>query len=104
MLRATAALHGVPQLALAWQWDDVFRAGQLERLGAGIFLPPHGEGASADRVRDRLAQILAEPSFRQGAARIRAEMLRTPAPGAVVPTLEQLTARHRVSAGQRVRR
>ncbi|MEU6909088.1 activator-dependent family glycosyltransferase [Streptomyces coeruleorubidus] len=100
---ATAALHGVPQLALAWQWDDVFRAGQLEKLGAGIFLPPHGEGASAGRVRDRLAQVLAEPSFRQGAARIRAEMLRTPAPGAVVPTLEQLTARHRAPAGQGVR-
>ncbi|MEU5283472.1 activator-dependent family glycosyltransferase [Streptomyces sp. NPDC020755] len=96
---ATAALYGVPQLALAWQWDDVHRAGQLEKLGAGVFLSPRAEGASAGRVRDRLGQVLSEPSFRQGAGRIRTEMLRTPSPNAVVPRLERLTARHRTAAG-----
>ncbi|MFG3496485.1 activator-dependent family glycosyltransferase [Streptomyces sp. NPDC047928] len=88
---ATAALSGVPQLALAWQWDDVFRAGRLEKLGAGLFVPPGTDGGAA-YVRDRLGQLLSDASFARGAARIREEMLDAPAPNAVVPVLEDLAA------------
>ncbi|MEU7181081.1 MULTISPECIES: activator-dependent family glycosyltransferase [Streptomyces] len=94
---ATAALQGVPQLALAWQWDDVFRAGRLEKLGAGIFVPPGSEGG-AGYVREKVGHLLTEPSFRHGAARIRREMLDAPAPNAVVPLLEDLVAGHRAVA------
>jgi UDP:flavonoid glycosyltransferase YjiC (YdhE family) len=93
---ATAALYGVPQLALAWQWDDVFRARQLEKLGAGVFLAPTQE-CNASGLRDNLASLISEPCFREGAARIRNEMLDCPSPNDVVPTLEALTARYRAS-------
>lgn len=93
---ATAALYGVPQLAFAWQWDDVFRARQLEKLGAGIFLAPTQE-RNASSLRDNLASLISEPCFRDGAARIRNEMLDCPSPNDVVPTLEALTARYRAT-------
>ncbi|MEV0200053.1 activator-dependent family glycosyltransferase [Nonomuraea sp. NPDC050691] len=91
---ASAALYGVPQLALAWQWDDVFRALRLEKLGAGMYLPP-GPARQASAVRDGLAHLLGDTSFRAGAAKIREEMLDCPAPNEVVPVLEDLTAAHR---------
>jgi glycosyltransferase len=93
---ATAAVYGVPQLALAWQWDDVFRARQMQQLGAGMYLEP-GQ-ASADALRDSLLALLRRPSFRHGAARIRQEMLDSPSPNEVVVTLEDLTERHRSAA------
>ncbi|MDA0632778.1 activator-dependent family glycosyltransferase [Nonomuraea sp. MCN248] len=90
---SSAVFYGVPQLNLAWQWDDVYRGRRLEKLGAGIYLPP-GPAREAAGVRDSLAHLLSESSFREGAARIREEMLDCPTPNEVVPTLEDLTAAH----------
>ncbi|MFB4279819.1 MULTISPECIES: activator-dependent family glycosyltransferase [unclassified Nonomuraea] len=91
---ASAAFYGVPQLNLAWQWDDVYRARQMEKLGAGMYLPP-GPAREACSVRDSLAHLLGQSSFQDGAARIRDEMLDCPTPNDVVPALEDLTVAHR---------
>ncbi|MEV4432804.1 activator-dependent family glycosyltransferase [Streptomyces sp. NPDC049585] len=88
---ATAALYGVPQLVLARQWDDVFRARRLEELGAGLCLAQE-PGGGAEAVRKGLARLLEEPSFAQSAGRLRREMLATPSPNAVVPLLEERVA------------
>ncbi|MET9096669.1 activator-dependent family glycosyltransferase [Streptomyces cyaneofuscatus] len=92
---ATAMAHGVPQLALGWMWDAIYRAQRLEELGAGLHL--HSEGLSADVLGDRLLRLLKEPSFAAGAERLRLENVSAPSPNDVVPVLERLTMEHRPS-------
>lgn len=92
----TALMHGVPQLVVPspmW-WDAVTKAEDLAERGAALVLPP--ERLTAETVRAALQRLLDDPSFRAGAARVRAEFLATPSPNAVVPRLEELTAKHRV--------
>lgn len=50
---------------------------------------------SAEAMRERIARVLGEPSFREGAGRLREEHLAMPSPHDTVPVLEKLTARHR---------
>lgn len=50
---------------------------------------------SAEVIRKQILDILAKPSFRIGAARVRDDYLAMPSPSEVVPTLERLTAVHR---------
>jgi UDP:flavonoid glycosyltransferase YjiC (YdhE family) len=58
VLRALA--HGVPQLLLPLGRDQAFNAGRVERLEAGIRLPPD---APPERIRIALRTILADPRF-----------------------------------------
>ncbi|GHB16561.1 glycosyl transferase [Streptomyces viridiviolaceus] len=90
---ATATAYGVPQVALGWMWDAIYRAQRIEELGAGLHL--HSEGLSVEVLRDKLVRVLDEPGFRAGAQRLRRAVLSTPAPNEVVPVIEKLTARHR---------
>ncbi|MCE7079550.1 cytochrome P450 [Streptomyces sp. ST2-7A] len=83
----------VPQVALGWMWDAIYRAQRIEELGAGLHLP--SDGLSADVLRAKLVRVLDDPSFSHGARRLRRAVLSTPSPNEVVPTLEKLTARHR---------
>lgn len=89
---STAAAHGVPQLMLAWMWDNVYRAKRTEELGAGLYLPP--EKLSAASLRDGLVRLLSEPSFNANAELLRAEIQAGPTPASVVSTLEELAAAH----------
>jgi glycosyltransferase len=89
---ATAAVYGVPQVALGWMWDAVYRARRLEAVGAGLHIPSFE--LTAGGLREKLVRLLEEPGFRAGADRLRQEMLASPAPNDVVPELERLTARH----------
>jgi glycosyltransferase len=50
---------------------------------------------SAEVIRKQILDVLAKPSFRVGAARVRDDYLAMPSPNEVVPTLERLTAAHR---------
>jgi UDP:flavonoid glycosyltransferase YjiC (YdhE family) len=43
-------------------------------------------------VRELVARLLSEPSFRQGAQRVRDELLALPAPAELVPDLEKVVA------------
>jgi UDP:flavonoid glycosyltransferase YjiC (YdhE family) len=58
VLRALA--HGVLQLLLPLGRDQAFNAGRVERLEAGIRLPPD---APPERIRIALRTILADPRF-----------------------------------------
>ncbi|MCP3804654.1 activator-dependent family glycosyltransferase [Allokutzneria sp. A3M-2-11 16] len=90
---STAMLHGVPQVMLTNLWDAPLKAQQQQDLGAGIAI--HTDDVTARGVRDAVARVLTEPSFREGAQRLRAEMLAEPSPNAIVGRLEELTEAHR---------
>jgi glycosyltransferase (activator-dependent family) len=92
---ALALAHGVPQLVMSttmW-WDAILKARELAARGAALYLEP--EGVTAELVRESLVRLLEDPSFREGAARVREEFLATPSPNAIVPQLEALTEKHR---------
>ncbi|MFC4535907.1 activator-dependent family glycosyltransferase [Sphaerisporangium dianthi] len=88
----TTALHGVPQLTLAQQFDAPVRGRLLAAQGAGLCLPP--ERADAAAVRERVTRLLGEASFREGAAGLRDEMLSMPTPRAVAAEVVRLAAEH----------
>ncbi|GAA2719588.1 MULTISPECIES: activator-dependent family glycosyltransferase [Streptomyces] len=92
---ATAAAQGVPQVALGWMWDAIYRARRLEEIGAGLHL--HSEDLTVQTLRDKLLRVLQESSFRSGARRLRRAVLAAPSPNEVVPAVERLTARHRAA-------
>ncbi|WNM31351.1 activator-dependent family glycosyltransferase [Streptomyces sp. Li-HN-5-11] len=94
---ATAAALGVPQVAMGWMWDHLYRAQRLEALGAGLHLPT--DELTPTGLRDRLVRLLEEPGFRKNAESLSASMRSEPSPAAVVPVLERLTERHRPVRG-----
>jgi glycosyltransferase (activator-dependent family) len=90
---ATTTLYGVPQLALPWDFDEPMIAESLVKSGAGLMVPAaEATGAS---VRDNLIRLLDEPAFRQGAERLRDEMLAMPSASEFVSQLEELAAKYR---------
>jgi glycosyltransferase (activator-dependent family) len=90
----TALRYGVPQMILPENGfaETVYLAKTLEDAGASLYT--RASTATVDGIRDRLARLLAEPSFRESAARLRQEMLGEPTPAELVPLLEKLTAEH----------
>ncbi|WP_229397703.1 activator-dependent family glycosyltransferase [Micromonospora okii] len=95
--RATAEVHGVPQLMIAYGWDTVEKARRTEELGAGLCLP--AAEATVDAVRAAVLRLLDEPALRAGARALRDEALAQPSPAETVAALEELVARHRAPAG-----
>jgi UDP:flavonoid glycosyltransferase YjiC (YdhE family) len=96
---AAALAHAVPQLVMSidlW-WDASTKAKELAARNAAMYLDPHG--LTADVLRNNLIRMLEEPSFRTGAAELKAEFLATPSPTEIVAQLEALTAKHRVRKG-----
>lgn len=93
----TAELHGVPQVVISDGWDTELKVARLAELGAIVRIS--ADGCTPEAVRAAVDRVLAEPGFAQAAARLRAGMLAEPAPGEIVPVLEQLTTKHRTSAG-----
>ncbi|SEF65313.1 glycosyltransferase, activator-dependent family [Thermomonospora echinospora] len=91
----TAMAHGVPQVVLPnGTWDTVPRAWQVQDFGAGLVVDDP-DRVSAAEIREKVVRVLQEPGFAVSAARLREEMLATPAPAEIVPLLERLTAEHR---------
>ncbi len=94
----TTAAYGVPQLVLHYDWfDEPLLARGLVRAGAGAAVPS-GEVTAAG-VREQVVRLLGDPSFAEGAGRLRAEMAAMPAPNDIVPRLEKLTEEHRRASG-----
>jgi glycosyltransferase (activator-dependent family) len=89
---ATTTLHGRPQLAIPFHFDQPALAERLARRGAGLVID--SAEATGERVRHDLLRLLDEPGFRVGAERIRDEMLAMPTPNETVRRLEELTAAH----------
>ncbi|WP_435149824.1 activator-dependent family glycosyltransferase [Micromonospora aurantiaca (nom. illeg.)] len=91
--KANAELHGIPQVILGFGMDTEVMGAGLERLGTGLTMPMAELTGSA--LRERVARLLTEPSFRTAAGRLRDEMLAQPAPNDLVPVLERLTEENR---------
>lgn len=85
--------YGVPQLQISLAPDAAIRGEHLREAQAGLWISP-GE-VSAAKVRDALVRLLEDPSFREGAMRLRQELLSRPSPNEAVPELERLTAKYR---------
>ncbi|MEV4754129.1 activator-dependent family glycosyltransferase [Micromonospora sp. NPDC049559] len=91
--KATAELHGVPQVILSFGADTTLMGEQVERLGAGLWQPI--ADVTPASLRQRVARVVGEESFAAGARRLRDELLAAPSPNEVVPVLEKLTAERR---------
>jgi UDP:flavonoid glycosyltransferase YjiC (YdhE family) len=84
---------GVPQLLISPALDGPFKVHHLRRLKAGDGIMPHQ--ATGARIRECVVQLLEDPGYAEGAARLRDEVLAFPTPNEVVPELEKLTAKYR---------
>ncbi len=97
--KATAELHGVPQLILAFGWDTEVIGAELERQGAGLMTA--GDVLTPAALRENVLRLIKEPSFGAAAARLRAEMRAVPHPNDGGPALERLPGVHRSAADPR---
>ncbi|MGW0811281.1 activator-dependent family glycosyltransferase [Nonomuraea sp. NPDC002799] len=89
----TTALHGVPQLALPWDFDGPAFARQAAAQGGTLAI--RADLASGDAVRQGVLRLLGEPAFGERAAALRAEIHALPAPNEIAGRLEELAAAHR---------
>jgi UDP:flavonoid glycosyltransferase YjiC (YdhE family) len=80
-----ALCHGLPQLCLPQGTDQPFNTAALLPTGAALALQP--EEITADAVSQALGRLLREPSFRQAAGSLRAEIEQMPTAAAVLHTL-----------------
>lgn len=67
--------------------DQFLNAAAGARAGAGIAIAPHE--LSAERVRNELERLLAEPAFRDASEQLRDEIAAMPAPEAVAEEIER---------------
>jgi glycosyltransferase (activator-dependent family) len=86
----TTARHGVPQLAVPWEFDEPVLARLATRQGAALAIP--GGRVTGTAIRDNVLRLLHEPAFAERAAALRDEILAMPAPNTLVPQLEELAA------------
>ncbi|WP_409493538.1 activator-dependent family glycosyltransferase [Amycolatopsis sp. cmx-11-12] len=93
--RATAELHGVPQITLAYGAEVAVRAAQIEELGAGLTMPM--EELTSSALREKIIKVLDDPSFAENAMQLRTEILAEPTPNDLVPLLEKMTAEYRTA-------
>lgn len=81
-------IAGVPQLAVTNGHDQHLIGRRLAGTGAGLQVLGHE--ANQERLRDAVARLLGEQSFRERARGLRAEMLAAPSPARFVATLEEI--------------
>ena len=77
-----ALCHGLPQLCLPQGTDQPSNTAALLPTGAALALQP--DEITADAVAEALGRLLDEPSFRQAASRLRAEIDDMPTAAAVL--------------------
>nr|WP_121006498.1 activator-dependent family glycosyltransferase [Saccharothrix australiensis] len=85
---ATTSLHGVPQLAIPFHFDQTIYARKLAAHGAGLMLDTGR--ATGQAVREHLLRLLDEPAFGRRAEDLRDEMLALPSPGELASRLAEL--------------
>jgi UDP:flavonoid glycosyltransferase YjiC (YdhE family) len=99
---APAAQAGVPQLIVDFPEHDEVPDQRWFRYKlapvTGAFVTGFGAGEMLDlalpsvpAIREQVTRVITGQSYREGAARLRREMLAAPSPADLVPTLEKLT-------------
>jgi UDP:flavonoid glycosyltransferase YjiC (YdhE family) len=86
-----ALCHGLPQLCLPQGTDQPSNTAALLPTGAALALQP--DQSTADAVAEALGRLLNEPSFRQAATQLRAEIERMPPATTVLDELLVTTDR-----------
>jgi UDP:flavonoid glycosyltransferase YjiC (YdhE family) len=85
-----ALAHGLPLVVIPMGADQSLNAARCEQLGVGIALD--AVQATPRSVRDAVALVLENASYRVAAERIRDEIAALPGADAAVPLLERLVA------------
>jgi UDP:flavonoid glycosyltransferase YjiC (YdhE family) len=67
--------------------------GYVTSAGAGLRL--NHQSQSVEQIRDSVSRVLEEPSYADGARRVREEWSARPSPAEIAPRLAELTAAHR---------
>jgi UDP:flavonoid glycosyltransferase YjiC (YdhE family) len=83
-----ALAHGLPQVVVPIGADQPQNADRCEALGLGRVLD--AVETTPEDARDAVADVLADPSYREAAGRIREELSALPDPGHAVTLLERL--------------
>ena len=91
-----ALAHGLPMLLAPMGADQPSNAGRCEALGLGRVLDVIT--ATPAEVRDAAALLLADPTYRSAADRIREKFVALPGPESTVPLLERLATDRSLSA------
>lgn len=91
-----ALAHGLPMLLAPMGADQPSNAARCEALGIGRVLDVIT--AKPAEVRDAAALLLADPTYRSAAERIREKFAALPGPESTVPLLERLAADRSLSA------
>jgi UDP:flavonoid glycosyltransferase YjiC (YdhE family) len=85
-----ALAHGLPQVLIPLGADQLANAARCTDLGVGRVLD--AMTITPDLVREAVSEVLTDPSYRQQAARIKAEVAGLPGPAHAVTLLERLAA------------
>jgi MGT family glycosyltransferase len=88
-----ALAHGLPMLLIPMGADQPRNATRCAELGIALQLD--AVDATPDSVRAAVATLLAEPSYRRAAERLRDEIAGLPEPALAVRLLERLAAERR---------
>ena len=83
-----ALAHGLPQVLIPMGADQPFNAARAAQLGVARVLDP--VAATAEDVRDAVAAVLEQPSYREAAGQLQAEFVALPGPAHAVSLLERL--------------
>ncbi|GAB3466550.1 activator-dependent family glycosyltransferase [Actinophytocola sediminis] len=91
---STAVDAGVPQLISTIRHGDLWiRAQRTEEAGAGLRL--HGPSVTPESAGAAVSQLIGDPQFQAGAAKLRDEMRGMPTANSVVPEIERLVNQHK---------
>jgi len=85
-----ALAHGLPMVLIPMGADQIPNAARCAELGVARVLD--AVDATPEDVREAAAAVLADPSYRQAAERLRAELLALPGPEHAIALLERLAA------------
>jgi UDP:flavonoid glycosyltransferase YjiC (YdhE family) len=88
-----ALAHGLPSIVIPMGADQPHNAARCEALGVGRVLD--AVEATPEDVRDTVAAVLADPTYRRAAERIRAEIAALPVTEHALALLERLAAEKR---------
>ena len=88
-----ALAHGLPLVLIPMGADQPHNAVRCADLGLARWLDPIA--TTPEEVRDAVAAVLADPSYRRAAERLRDEIAALPGPEQALALLERLAAERR---------